>query len=100
MTRCYILPSMSNVLHHKHQAMPIAYDMMLSLKELLGDQNHVARLVSMKELMSITMVKGTPVRDHVLKMISLLNELKILESKIDGETQVDIILQLLPESLK
>ena len=46
------------------------------------------------------MVEGTPVRDHVLKMISLLNELKILGSDIDGKTQVDIILQSLPDCFK
>ena len=79
--------------------MPIAYDMM-SLKEMFGDQNHVARLVSMRDLMNTTMIEGTPVRDQVLKMISLLNELKILGSDIDGETQVDIILQSLPGSFK
>ena len=80
--------------------MPTAYDMMLSLKEMFGDQNRAARLVAMKDLMNTTMVEGTPVRDHVLKMISLLNELEILRSDIDGETQVDIILQPLPDSFK
>ena len=83
---------MSNVLQHQYQVMPTAYDMMLSLKEIFGDQNRVARLVFMKYLMNTTMIEGTPVRDHVLKMISLLNELEILGSDIDGETQVDIIL--------
>ncbi|XP_057480438.1 uncharacterized protein LOC130767562 [Actinidia eriantha] len=46
------------------------------------------------------MVKGTPMRDHVLKRISLLNELEILGFDIDGQTQVDIILQSLPYSFK
>ena len=64
------------------------------------DQNRVARLVAMIYLMNTTMVEGTLVRDHVLKMISLLNELEILGSDIDGETQVDIILQSLPDSFK
>ena len=73
--------------------MPTTYDMMLSLKEIFGDQNRAARLVAMKDLMNTTMVEGTPVRDHVLKMISLLNELEILGSNIDGKTQVDMFLQ-------
>ena len=86
MVRCYMLASMSNVLQHQHQAMPTAYDMITSLKEMFGDQNRAARLVAMKDLMNTTMVEGTSVKDHVLKMVSLLNELEILGAKIDGET--------------
>ena len=37
-------------------------------------------------------------QDHVLKVISHLNELEILGAEIDGETQVDIVLMSLPES--
>ena len=98
MTRCYILVSMSNVL--QYQSMPTAYDMMMRLKEIFGDQNYTSRLVAMRDVMNTAMVEGTPVRDHVLKIISLLNKLEILGSDINGETQVDIILQLLPESFK
>ena len=42
----YILASMSNVLQYQHQAMPTAYDMMTSLKEMFGDQNRATRLVT------------------------------------------------------
>ena len=54
----------------------------------------------MKDLMNTTMVETTLVRDHVLKMIGLLNELEILGAEIDGESHVDIILQSLPDSYK
>ena len=100
MERCYILASMSNVLQHQHQSMPSAYDMMTSLREMFGDQSRAARQVAMKDLMNTTMAEGTPVRDHALKMIYILQELEILGAEIDGETQVDIILQSLPESFK
>ena len=63
---------------------------------MFGDQSRVVRQVAIKDLMNTTMAEGTPIRDHVLKMVSLLNELKILGAEIDGETQVDIILQSLP----
>jgi hypothetical protein len=43
------------------------------------------------------MVEGTPVRDHVLRMMSHLNEIEILGADIDGETQIDIILMSLPK---
>ena len=38
MSWCYILASMSNILQHQHQFMPIAYDMRMNLKEMFGDQ--------------------------------------------------------------
>ena len=62
MSRGYILASMSNVLQHQHQVMPIAYDIMLSFKEIFRDQNRATRFVAMRDLMNITMVEGTPMR--------------------------------------
>ena len=100
MARCYILASMSNVLQHQHESMVTAYDMMLNLKEMFGEQNRAGRQVAMKALLNTKMAEGTPVRDHVLKMISHLNELEILGAEIDGESQVDIVLMSLPESFK
>ena len=67
---------------------------------MFGDQTRSTRQKAMKDLMKTTMAKTTPVRDHVLKMIGLLNELEILGAEIDGESQVDIILQSLPDSYK
>ena len=100
MSRYYILASISNILQHQHQVMPITYDLITSLKRMFGDQNRAVKLVVIRDLMNMTRVEGTLVRDHVLKMMSLLNELEILGAEIDGETQVDIILQSLPDSFK
>ena len=46
--------------------------------------------------MNTKMVEGTHVRDHVLKMIGLLNELEVLGAEIDNDSQVEMILQSLP----
>ena len=100
MARCYILASMSNVLQHQHQSMETAFDMMTNLTEMFGHQNRAARQVAMREVLNIKMAEGTPVRDHVLKMIGLLNELEILGAQIDGETQVDIVLNSLAKRFK
>ena len=62
-------------------------DMMLNLKEMFGDHNLAGRQVAMKILLNMKMAEGTPVRDHVLKMIARLNELEILGVKIDGGTR-------------
>ncbi|XXG72909.1 hypothetical protein AAC387_Pa07g1903 [Persea americana] len=100
MARCYMLASMSNVLQHQHQSCPTAYNIMYSLKEMFGDQDRATRQVAMKELFNTKMAEGTSVRDHVLKMMELLNELQVLGAEIDGETQINIILQSLTDSFK
>lgn len=58
--------------------MTTAYDMFESLKEIFSEKNHAATQTAMKALLTTKMVEGTSVRNHVLKMMSLLNELKIL----------------------
>ena len=72
--------------------------MMMNLKEMFRDQTRSTTQNAMKDLMNTTMAETTPVRDHVLKMIGLLNELEILRAEIDEESQADIILQSLPDS--
>ncbi|XP_047259613.1 uncharacterized protein LOC124892347 [Capsicum annuum] len=46
------------------------------------------------------MVEVTLVREHVLNMISLLNELKILGAVIDKESQIEMVLLTLPDSFQ
>ena len=54
----------------------------------------------MTALLNTKMAEGTPIQDHVLKMIAHLNELEILGAEIDGETHVNIVLMSLLESFK
>ncbi|XP_065632971.1 uncharacterized protein LOC136068955 [Quercus suber] len=46
------------------------------------------------------MAEGTSMRENCLRMISNLNTLEVLGADIDEESQVDMILQSLPESFK
>ena len=80
--------------------MATAYDMVFNLKEIFGDQSRAGRQEAMRALLNTKMTEGTPVQEYVLKMISHLNEQEILGAKIDGDTQVDIVLMSLPESFK
>ena len=80
--------------------MELASDIMFSLKEMFGEQGHSARQDTMRLLLNTKMAQGNPVREHCLKMISYLNTLKVLGVDIDGESQVDMILQSLPESFE
>ncbi|XP_016546403.2 uncharacterized protein LOC107846561 [Capsicum annuum] len=96
--RCYILASMANMLQHQHQSMITIYDMLESVKEIFREQNCVAKNTSMKAFFTTKMVEGTSVMEYVLKMLSLLNDLEILGAVIDKESQVEIVLQTLPDS--
>ncbi|KAF5176134.1 hypothetical protein FRX31_034279 [Thalictrum thalictroides] len=98
MSKCYILASMSNVLQHRHQNFATATEIMENLQEMFGEQNRAKRQIAMKNLMSTKMAEGTPVREHILKMIDYINELEILGAVIDANSQVDAVLQSLPES--
>ncbi|KAK1360701.1 hypothetical protein POM88_045175 [Heracleum sosnowskyi] len=100
MSRCYILAAMSGILQHQHHAMTTARDMLFNLKELFEDQNRAARQVAMKSLINTQMAKGTPIRDHVLLMMSHINELEVLGAEIDAETEIDIILMSLPKGFE
>ena len=80
--------------------MATAYDMMLNLKEIFGDQSRAGRQEAIRALLNTKMAEGTPIQDHALKIIAHLNELETLGVEIDEKTQVDIVLMSLPESFK
>ncbi|KAL6501341.1 hypothetical protein OROHE_024988 [Orobanche hederae] len=70
MARCYILTSLTNVLHHQHQTMGTAAEMMKNITEIYGHQNRAARQNAMRVLMTTQISEGTPISEHVLKMMS------------------------------
>ena len=98
MAKCYILASVSNVVQHQHLPMALASDIMLSLKEMFGSQGRLARQRAMRDFLREEMREGTSVQEHLLKMFEHLNVLEILGAEIDCESQVDMILESLPES--
>ena len=92
MAKCYIIASISNGLHHQMQDVELALDIMLSLKEMFGEQGRSTRQETMRKIYNTKMVEGSSVREHCLTMISNLNTLEVLGADIDGESQVDMIL--------
>ncbi|XP_077223449.1 uncharacterized protein LOC143857061 [Tasmannia lanceolata] len=78
--------------------MASSMDIMHNLTEMLGQQNRSARQIAIKGLVSTKMVEGTPVRDHMLKMMGYLNELEVLGAMLDCDSQVDMVLASLPPS--
>ncbi|XP_042020240.1 uncharacterized protein LOC121767965 [Salvia splendens] len=98
MAKCYMLASMSTVLQHQHQCMNTATEIMNNLNNLFGTQNRAAKSLAFRSIMTKVMKEGTSVRDHVLEMMSHLNQIEVLGGIIDPESQVTIILQSLPAS--
>ena len=58
MVKCYILTSMINVLQHQHERMLTAYDIMLSLKEMFGDQGRAGRQEAMRHCSILKWLTG------------------------------------------
>ena len=52
LARCYILASMSNVLQQQHERMLTAYDILLNVKKMFGEQGRAVRQVAMKALLN------------------------------------------------
>ena len=72
--------------------------MLLSLQEMFGVQSRSTKQKVMKQIMNIRMSESTTVRDHMIKMIGLFNELGDLGADIDWETQNNMVLETLPPS--
>ena len=64
---------------------------MTSCKEMFGEHGRPARQIAIQKIINAKMLERTPVREHILKMISFLNELETLGANIDTQTQVDMI---------
>ena len=50
---------------------------------MFGEHGKLDKKIAMQKIMNAKMLEGTPVREHVLKMISFLNELETLGANID-----------------
>ena len=74
------------------QYVELASDIMLSLKEMFGEQGRFTRQEIMRQIYNTKMAEGTSVKEHCLRMISHLNTLEVLGVDIDGESQADLIL--------
>ena len=100
MAKCYILAFNSIVLQHQMQDVELASDIMLSLKEMFGEQGCSTMQEIMRQIYNTKMAEGTSVKEYCLRMISNLNTLKVLGADIDGESQVDMILQSLIQGIQ
>ena len=67
---------------------------------MFSEQDRFVKQETMRQIYNTKMAKDSSVREHCLTMIFDLNTLEVLGADIDGESQVNMILQSLPESFK
>ncbi|KAL5545160.1 hypothetical protein UlMin_008944 [Ulmus minor] len=78
--------------------MRTAAKIMASVQAMFGKTSTRTRFEAVKAIMNSCMKLGTPVRDHLLRIMAHFNEVEIHGSSIDQQTQVGMILETLPDS--
>ncbi|GMN19281.1 hypothetical protein TIFTF001_039771 [Ficus carica] len=71
---CYIRESMSNVLHKQHEEHQTARQIMDNLEEMFGEQTIQAKTNATKGLMNCRQKVGTPIKEHMMKVMAYLSE--------------------------
>ena len=66
---------------------------------MFGDKGRLPKQTTLRAIMNTKMTKGTLIRNHMVCMIKLFNEMKILGAKIDGENIILETYQISSSSL-
>ncbi|KAL0396331.1 UNVERIFIED_CONTAM: hypothetical protein Scaly_0081500 [Sesamum calycinum] len=96
--RSIILVSMSNGIWKQYDRLDDVASILQSTKKVYGILDRHTRFVATKEFFRIKMTEGSSVQEHGVKMLSLVEKLKNLKVELDNDTNIDVILQLLPPS--
>ena len=78
----------------------MTYDILFFLQEIFDDKGKSTRQVALRTIMNIRMIEGTLIRNHMIYIIKLFNEIKIFGAYIDRKNKVDLILETLLDSFK
>ena len=100
MAKRYILALISVELHKKHQSMETTTEIMSSLRKMFRQNTNFSREAALKCITDTKMEEGTRVRDHVLKMMDYLNEVKIHGVQIDDKTEINMVIESLPDTFR
>ncbi|KAK8685885.1 hypothetical protein V6N13_124917 [Hibiscus sabdariffa] len=96
---CLMLATMNSELQKQHENM-VAYEMIQNLKEIYEGQARQERYETSKALFQCKMTEGTPMGDHIIKMMGYIQTLEKLGFSLKDELATDLILQSLPDSFK
>nr|XP_011465765.1 PREDICTED: uncharacterized protein LOC105351880 [Fragaria vesca subsp. vesca] len=96
--KCVMLASMNSQLQKQHENYDNAASILLHLTELFGERNRNVRFTVVNELVKTKHVRGTPVHQHGLKMIGLIEQIQDLGFELDAELSQDLLLSSLDDS--
>lgn len=66
---------------------------------MFDDKGRLPKQTTLRTIMNTKMTKGTLIRNHMVCMIKLFNEMEILGAKIDGENIILETYQISSSSL-
>ncbi|GMN70437.1 hypothetical protein TIFTF001_039481 [Ficus carica] len=92
---CYIRVSMSNVLQKQHEEYQTARQIMDNLEEIFGEQTIQAKTNAIKGLMNCRQKVGTPIKEHMMKVMAILSKAQANGAEIDSATQLVMVFQTL-----
>ncbi|XP_057802944.1 uncharacterized protein LOC131018237 [Salvia miltiorrhiza] len=93
--QCVMLTSMTTELQRQHEHM-FAFDMLKHLKSLYASEAQTIEYKILRDLFKCKLHEGSPVSDHVLKMIGLIERLAPIGTMLPATVSVNLILQSLP----
>ncbi|GMN64000.1 hypothetical protein TIFTF001_033078 [Ficus carica] len=86
---------MSNVLQKQHEEHETTRHIMDNLEEMFGEQTIQAKTDAIKCLMNCKQKVGTPIKEHMMKIIAYLSEAQANGAEIDAATQLVMVFQTL-----
>ena len=63
-------------------SMLTTYDILINIHEIFGGKGRSTRQIVVKTIMNAKMLERTPIKDHIICMINLFNEMKILRVEL------------------
>ena len=98
MAKCYILASMSNALKQHHYKMVHAAVIIRNLTKMLDEKWRAGRVSALYIMINAKMSEGSPVGEHVMKMVGYIGALEDLGHGMIAESKVETILTSLSSS--
>ena len=95
MARCYIMASISNVLQAQHEDYDTASDVIANLVDMFEGQVATKGQAALRKLLNLRQQPGTPVKDHMILVMSLIAEMTANGASMDYLPQMTMVFETL-----
>ena len=93
--RCYILASMTSAFQKQHDTYQNAKEIMDNLEDMFRGQEKLARQSAITNIMNSRHKAGTPIKDHMIRLMGFFAEAADNGAEMDYNTQIEMVLQTL-----